>query len=109
MSTPSSEKPAPSVCSSCDAPWRSESHVYGQTKCCPECDHTEPSEVTTYWVIQYQNGTSDLGWMDWTDPLHSEAEVLDQLSELRLDARPSARFRVLCVATTVSHLGGGDL
>jgi hypothetical protein len=33
----------PSICSGCGHPWRAEQHVHGQTKCCPDCDHTEPS------------------------------------------------------------------
>ena len=30
-----------SICSGCGAAWSIASHVYGQTKCCPDCDHAE--------------------------------------------------------------------
>ena len=30
------------ICSGCDAPWSDESHIYGKTKCCPDCSHRTP-------------------------------------------------------------------
>ena len=27
------------ICFGCDQPWKDEAHIYGKTKCCPDCSH----------------------------------------------------------------------
>lgn len=33
-----------SVCAGCGAPWDAAAHVPGESKCCPDCTHTERSQ-----------------------------------------------------------------